>query len=85
MNQHNTHNQQFLLQQAAAPSTGTCKIERRNRWGQWEDDWAGDPSDNVFRSEAEAWEMLPIIVKSFHDWPDDADEYTPEYRVVENT
>ena len=54
----------------------------------WADDWAGDPSDNVFASAAEAWDELPRILASFGDRPaDESDEYapafTPEYRVVE--
>ena len=61
----------------------TYKIEQLNRWGQWKDDWAGERADNVFATETEAWETLPIITASFGDAPDDDANYTPDYRVVE--
>lgn len=64
------------------------RIESLSPYGFWADDWAGDPSDNVFASAAEAWDELPRILASFGDRPaDESDEYapafTPEYRVVE--
>ena len=60
------------------------QIEIYDRYGRWLNDWAGDPSDNVFATEAEAEAMLTELLRIF-DAPADEDEYIPEYRLVEVT